>query len=44
MNKSLPLILVAVLIIAAVVYYQQNTQTASISLPGGKDISITTHN
>ena len=42
MNKSLPLILVVVLLIGGVIYYQQHTHTASIDLPGGHGVSVTT--
>jgi hypothetical protein len=43
MNKSYLFIVAIVVIIGAAVYYQQHTHTASIGLPGGKAISITTH-
>ena len=31
------------IVIAAAVYYQQHTHTASIELPGGKSVSVTSH-
>ena len=43
MNKALPVVIILVLIIGAAVYYQQHTHTASIDLPGGHDVSVTTH-
>jgi hypothetical protein len=44
MQSQRTLLLIAVIVIVAgTIYYQQHTNTASIGLPGGKAISITTH-
>lgn len=42
-NNALPIILFVAVLVAAAIYYQQHTHTATIGLPGGKGISITTH-
>ena len=42
-NQNMLLIVAAIVIIAGIVYYQQHTHTASINLPGGQGVSITTH-
>ncbi|MFZ4540848.1 MAG: hypothetical protein ACOYNL_03420 [Rickettsiales bacterium] len=42
-NQKLLLIILVFVVIAGGVYYQKHTHTASINLPGGKDISVTTH-
>ena len=43
MNQRLLFIVIIVLVIAAAVYYQQHTHTATLDLPGGKAVSVTTH-
>lgn len=42
-NSRLVAIIAVVIIVAGLLYYRQHTHTASIELPGGKGVSITTH-
>ena len=42
-NQRLLYVLIIVILVAGVVYYQQHTHTASVDLPGGHSVSVTTH-
>ena len=43
MNQRLLWVVIVIVIIGGIVYYQQHTHTASVDLPGGKSLSVTTH-